>query len=174
LNLLSLAVLKRAAVVVGGAAVLAGATFGISAAQTAPTTPQTTRAADRQAVISLAASKLGISADQLSQALHDARKDLGLNQSRPRAAMLIRDELNVAAKTIGYADAKAMRKDLSGTTLTALAQSHNVAPATVSAAIQNDVNARIAKLTNLNATQIANLTARVDSRITAFMTHQFK
>jgi hypothetical protein len=174
LNLLSLSVLKRGAVVLGGAALLIAATFGITAAQTATSTPQTGPSAQRQAVLNLAATKLGISADQLTQALQSARKDLGLNQNRPRAGQLVRAELNVAAKTIGYADAKAMRKDLSGTTLTALAQSHNVAPSTVSAAIKADVDARIDKLTNLKPDQIAKLKAAVDSKIDTFMTHQFK
>ena len=128
------------------------------------------------AVINLAATKLGLSGDELTQALTDARKDLGLNQ-HPQLAKLVRQELGVAATTLGYADAKATRKDLSGTTLTALAAKHNVPAATLASAIKADVDGKIQALVTtgkLNANRAASIKVKADAKVDAFMTRQFK
>src|SRR6202040_719685 len=94
----------------------------------------------------LAAAKLGLTSEQLSTALQQARKELGLNQSAVQVGKLVHQELSVAATTLGIADVKTLRQELAGTTLTAVAMKHNVDPATVTAALKADVDARIQAL----------------------------
>jgi hypothetical protein len=69
---------KRAALAFGGAALLLCSTVGLSQAQSAAAAKPTRQ--QQQAVINLAATKLGLSGDQLSEALKSSRKDLGLRQ----------------------------------------------------------------------------------------------
>jgi hypothetical protein len=60
--------------------------------------------------------------------------------------------------------------------LTGVAQSHNVQPSTVSAAIMADVTSKLqAEVASgqLNANQVQTLTQRAQNRVTALMTHQF-
>src|SRR5438067_1268739 len=109
----------------GGAVVLLGGAIGLSYAQSAPTTAEQ----QHQAVIDDAAAKLGINGTDLAAALKQARKELGF---KVQIGKLARDELAVAARTIGVTDVKALRQELRGSTLTAVAQKHNVPPATVS------------------------------------------
>lgn len=84
---------------------------------------------------------------------------------------LLNKELGVAAKAIGI-PAKDLKKEIRGTTIAAEAQKHNVATATVAAAVVADVNARIdarvtdGKLTTAQATQ---LKAAVPARVDAFL-----
>jgi hypothetical protein len=165
--------LKRGALALGGAALLLGATVGFSSAQ--PATPSAKQ--NHQAVINLAASTLGLTGDQLSEALKQAHKDLGLNKGHPRIGKLVRQELAIAATTLGYPDVKAMHKDLAGTTLTALAQKRNVAPATVAAAIKADVDAQIQALAaagTIKPNQAATLKVKAEAKVDALMTRQFK
>jgi hypothetical protein len=157
---------KRGALVVGSAAVLFGATVGLGYAQTAPTQSQ------KQAVIDDAAAKLGLTGDQLREALKQARKDVGVHVGFS-LGKLVHDELAVAAKTIGLADVKALRAELRGSTLTAVAQKHNVAPATVSAAIKADLNAKLTAA-NLSAEKTAKLKTKIDTKVDALMTKDFK
>jgi hypothetical protein len=162
---------KRFIVAAAGAAALVVGTLGVSYAQSAPTKQQ-----QHRAVIDLAASTLGLTGDQLAQALKDARKELGVRVGL-RLGNLRRDELNVAAKALGLADAGALRAELAGSTLTAVAQKHNVAPATVSNAIKADLDARIDALITagkLKAERAAALETRAQARVDALMTHQFK
>jgi hypothetical protein len=172
--------MKRLLLAAGGAAVLMGGALGVSYAQSSatptpiPTIAPNTAQQRRQAILSDAASKLGISADQLQQALVQARKDVG-GGARPLAA-LRKDELDVAAKAIGLPDAKTLRTQLAGTTLTAVAQSHNVQPSTVSAAIMADIGSKLqadVAAGQLNASQVPALTQRAQNRVNALMTHQF-
>ena len=145
--------------------------FAATQARSAPTVAQ------KQAVIDLAAAKLGLTSDQLTDALKQARKDLGLNQGRPRAKELVRDELAVAAKTIGFADVKALHKELRGSTLEAVAQKHNVAPSAVAAAIKADIDAKIQALVTagtLKADRAAALKTKAEAKVDALMTHEFK
>ena len=90
--------------------------LGVTYAQSTPTPARQ----HRQAILADAASQLGISADQLQQALAQARKDVG-GRVRPLADVR-RDELQVAAKALGFADVRALRTELAGSTLTAVAQ----------------------------------------------------
>ena len=164
---------KRSAIAVGSAALLLSATIGFSQAQTATPSAVTQRAA----IIDLAASKLGLTSDQLTAALREARKDLGANQGAPRVGKLIHQELSVAATTLGISDAKALRKELAGTTLTAVAQKHNVQPSTVAVAMKADVDAKIQALATagtIKAARAATLKVKAEAKIDAFMTHQFK
>jgi hypothetical protein len=174
--------MKRFLLAAGGAAMLMGGALGVTYAQStatptpapAPASIATTAQQRRQAILSDAASQLGISADQLQQALVQARKDVGGN-IRPLAS-LRRDELQVAAKTIGLPDVKTLRTQLAGTTLTAVAQNHNVQPSTVSAAIMADITSKLqadVASGQLNANQVAAVTQRAQNRVNALMTHQF-
>jgi hypothetical protein len=153
------------------AAVLLAATIGFSYAQSAPTKEQ-----EHRAVIDVAAVKLGIDGDALAQALKDARKDLAVKHGL-QLGKLVRDELTVAAKALGLADAKALRKELAGSTLTAVAQKHNVAPTTVANAIKADIDAKIDALVTagkLKADRAAELKTKAHSRVDALMTREFK
>ena len=155
---------------------LMGGALGVSYAQSSATPTPTPNTAQqrRQAILSDAASKLGISADQLQQALVQARKDVG-GGTRPLIA-LRKDELDVAAKAIGLPDAKTLRTELAGTTLTAVAQNHNVQPSTVSAAIMADIGSKLqaeVAAGKINASQIPALTERAQNRVNALMTRQF-
>ena len=165
--------LKRGALAVGGAALLLSATIGLTQAQAATTPAQQ----QRQAVVDLAASKLGLTADELSSALKQARKDLGHNQAKPQIGKLVKQELTLAAKTIGLADVKALRVELAGSTLTAVAQKHNVQPSTVAAALKTDVDAKIQALVtagSIKADRAAKLEQKAETKVDALMTHQFK
>lgn len=159
--------ISRTALVIGSAALLIGATVGISYAQSAAPAAQR-----KQAIIDQAASKLGVTGDQLREALKDARKEIGA-----RVRLVVRDELTVAAKTLGLADARALRQELRGTTLTAVAQKHNVAPATVSNAIKADLHRKVQNLVNagkLTAERAAMLSTKLDARADALITRDFK
>jgi hypothetical protein len=172
---ISLKLLKRSALALGGAFVLLGATIGLTQAQTAA--PASVTKQQHEAVINLAATKLGLTGDQLTQALASARKDLGLNQGRPQAAKLARTELTIAATTLGYPDLKSMRKDLAGTTLTALANKRNVAPANVANAMKADLDAKIQAMVTagkLKADRAATAKQKAEARIDALMTREFK
>ncbi len=153
---------------------LMGGTLGVSSAQTpTPVTPANSAHQRRQALVSDAASQLGISADQLEQALAQARKDVG--RARPLANER-KDELQVAAQALGVTDAKTLRAQLSGSTLTAVAQNHNVQPSTVSAAIMADVSSRLQAAVaagQISANRVPALTQRAQTRVDALMTRQF-
>jgi len=163
---------KRKILIAGaGAAALLVATIGFTYAQTAPS-----KAEQHRAVIDVAASKLGVSGDQLEQALKEARKDLGPKPGA-KIAKVTRDELNVAAKALGLADAKALRTELAGTTLTAVAQMHNVPVATVANAIKADIDAKIDALVTagkLKADKAAAMKTKAHTKVDALMTHEFK
>jgi hypothetical protein len=165
--------LKRFAVALGGAAVLLGASLGLSYAQSATPSPA---AQHKRAIIDDAAAKLGISGDDLAQALKESRKELGQKRG-VQVAKLVHDELEVAARALGLADAKALRQELRGSTLTAVAQQHNVAPATVATALKTDLNAKIDALVSsgkLKAERAAAVKTRVSERVDALMTREFK
>jgi len=169
---------KRSALALGGAALLLSATIGFSQAQTAPPTTTSAKQQQRAAVLDLAAAKLGLTSDQLTSALKQARKDLGLHQGAgAKVARLAQHELSIAATTLGVADAKTLRKELAGTTLTAVAQQHGVPAATVAAALKTDADARIQALVTagtLKADRAAALKVKAEAKIDAFMTREFK
>jgi hypothetical protein len=166
-------ILKRGALAIGGAALLLSATIGLTQAQTAPTNAHQ----QRQAVVDLAATKLGLTSDQLVEALKQAKKDLAGDKARPQLGKLVHQELTIAAKTIGLPDVKALRKELAGSTLTAVAVKNNVPPATVAAALKADVDAKIQALVSagtIKADRAATLKQKANAKVDAFMTHEFK
>jgi hypothetical protein len=168
-------IFKRGALAVGGAAILLSATIGLTQAQSAPAATPSHQ--QHQAIVDLAAGKLGLTSDELSSALKQARKDLGQNQAKPQIGKLVRAELTLAAKTIGLPDAKALRKELAGSTLNAVAQKHNVQPSTVAAALKADVDAKIQALVTagtIKADRAAILKQKAESRVDRLMTHEFK
>ena len=162
--------LKQAALSIGGAAILLLAGTSLGAAQSAPGSNPSTQ----QAIIDDAAAKLGLTGDQLRQALSEARKELGVKTG---VHLDRRHALDVAAKTLGLPDAAALRQQLGGTTLEAVAQQHGVQPATVAAAIVADldqqIDAQVAAGT-LKPARAATLKQKLSSRVNALMTHQFK
>ena len=167
--------LKRTALALGGAALLLCSTVGLSQAQSAIAAKPTRQ--QQQAVINLAATKLGLSGDQLSEALKASRKDLGLRQGHAQVGKLVRAELSVAATTLNYPSLQAMRKDLEGTTLTALATSRIGSPTPVANALKADVDARIQAMVTagtLKAARATTLTHKAEVKVDALMTRQFK
>jgi len=161
--------LTRAALSIGGAAILVLTSTGLSAAQSAPSG----RPSTKQAIIDDAAAKLGLTGDQLSQALKEARKELG---AKAGVRLDRRHTLDVAAHTLDLADAAALRTQLGGTTLEAVAQQHGVQPATVAAAIVTDldqqVDAQVAAGI-LKPARAATLKQKLATKVNTLMTHQF-
>ena len=165
---------KKFLIALAAGAVLVAATIGASYAQTAPTATPTSQQKQKRAVIDDAAAKLGISGDALAQALKDARKELG---AKPAQAIVkvVKDELDVAAKALGLADAKALRAELRGSSLTAVAQKHNVPPSTVANAIKADLNAKIDALVSsgkLKAERATTLKQKASERVDKLMTRR--
>jgi hypothetical protein len=168
---------KRSALAVGGAALLLSATIGFSQAQTATPTPAADKQQHREAIIDLAAAKLGLTAEQLTAALKDAHKDLAVKRGGVKIAKLGQHELTVAATALGIADAKTLRTELAGTTLTAVAAKHSVPAATVAAALKADVDAQIQALVTagkIKADRAAALKIKAEARVDTFMTREFK
>src|SRR5205823_6604366 len=91
-------------------------------------------------------------------------------------AKVRQDELQVAPKTLGLADVKALRSELVGSTLNDVAQKHGVQPSTVASAITNDLDAKIQSLANagtIKANRVSALDQKVTAKVAALMTHQF-
>jgi hypothetical protein len=157
--------------------ILAGTLTALLVATSAVGFAQSTEKQQKKdAIVSLAAAKLGLTSDQLEEALKQARKDLGA-QGGFKLGKLVRDELNVAASTLGIADVKTLRQELRGSTLTAVAQKHNVAPATVASAIKADLNAKIDAMAtsgSLKPERATKLKERAATKVDAFMLHEFK
>jgi hypothetical protein len=104
-----------------------------------------------------------------------AHKELG---RKPAQAIVkvVKDELDVAAKALGLADAKALRAELRGSSLAAVAQKHNVPSSTVANAIKADLNAKIDALVSsgkLKAERAATLEQRAAERVDKLMTREF-
>lgn len=169
--------MKKIILAMSAAAALLMGTIGYTFAQsaTSPAAP-TPAKQQRLAVLSDAAAKLGLTTDQLQQALAQARKDLGVKHDHPQLAKLVRAELPIAAKAIGLPDVKALRGELAGATLTAVAQKHNVQPATVAAAVKSDVDAKIQAMADagtVKADRVTALKQRAEAKVDALMTRQF-
>jgi len=168
---------KRSAFAIGSAALLLGGTIGLSHAQTTTPSAAVSAKQHREAIVDLAALKLGLSSNELSTALKGARKDLGLNPGHAQLGKLVRKELSVAATRLGLANVKGLRKELAGSTLTAVANKHNVQPSAVASAIKADVDAQIQTMIsagNLKPNRAAALKVKAEAKVDAFMTLQFK
>ena len=102
---------------------------------------------------------------------------VGTTSASPLGQHVRHAELGVAAKTLGLSDVKALRAELGGTTLTAVAQKHNVAPATVASAIKADLDTKVDGLVaagQLKAARGAKVKSRVEARVDRLMTREFK
>jgi hypothetical protein len=92
-------------------------------------------------------------------------------------AQVRRDELQVAANTLGLPNLKALRAELAGSTLTAVAEAHHVQPSTVASAIQADLTAKVqaaASAGTIKAKRVDKLDQRIPARVSKLMMHQFK
>jgi hypothetical protein len=126
------------------------------------------------ALIEDAAAKLGLTGDQLAQALREARHELGVHAG---VHLNRQQALTDAAKPLGLSDGKSMRQQLRGTTLTAIAQQRGIDPTTVANVIKADLNAQVdteVSAGKLNANRAPTLKQRLATRVDALMTHQFK
>lgn len=101
-----------------------------------------TGAARHQAVLAAAAQQLNVSTQQLSQALRKAAKDVGGATGGFRLGQLVRQEIQVAAQTLGLTPQQ-LHQQLKGHSLTDVANAQNVAPATVANAITTDLDNKI-------------------------------
>jgi len=194
---------KRTAVAGVAALTLVGASLGAVSAQQAPATspnpaptapagprqgaPGQQQQADRQqreqAFLAAVASKLGISAEQLQQAMDQARTELGMPQRGPggphggpqggpgRGEGRMGRGLDAAAQALGVDQ---LRQELAGgQTLTQVAQAHNVDPTTVANALKQAANAHIdqeAAAGRIPADQVATARQRAAERIDQMMT----
>ena len=166
---------KHAALSIGAAALLLLASVGISVAQSTPIpTPTSNSNSKARAVIDDAAAKLGLTGDQLAQALRDARRELGVGS----AVSFSRAQAVAAAATaLGLADTKALRQQLSGTTLTSVAQQKGIDPATVANAIKANLNGQVDAQVGsgkLSASRAVTLKQQLSARVDALMSRQFK
>ena len=192
---------KRTAVAGVAALTLVGASIGAVAAQQAPTSPNPPTApagprqgppgqqqADHQqreqAFIDAVAAKLGISSDQLRQAMDQARADVGMPQRGPggpqggpqggpgRGEGRMGGGLDAAAQALGVS-ADQLRQELAGgQTLTQVAQAHNVDPSTVANALKQAANAHIdqeAAAGRIPADQVDTAKQRAAERIDQMM-----
>jgi hypothetical protein len=88
-----------------------------------------------------------------------------------------KDELAVAARALGVADVKALRHELRGSTLSAVAQTHNVQPTVVADAIKADLDAKIQAAVSagtIKAQRVTKLQQRVADKVQALMARQFR
>jgi hypothetical protein len=92
-----------------------------------------------------------------------------------RLRKFMHNEVRVAAEFIGI-DRKQLRTELTGTTLTAVATAHGVAPAELARVLKADVHAKIDAAVaagRLSADQAAKLKERASTRVDALMTRTF-
>jgi hypothetical protein len=143
--------LKRIVAAGAAALVLGGAAIGLAYAQATPTTPTpspgVTRPApsqEHQRYLDALAKRLGITTEQLKEAMAAARSDAGLpadadgyGHGGHRGVAL-----GVAAQAIGITPQE-LRQELPGKSLAQVAQAHGKNPADVATALKNAANARI-------------------------------
>jgi len=206
---------KRAAIAATAALLVAGGAVGVVAAQQAPTaTPSPrvrTNAPPRQAAphaqprrdqfLGALAGKLGITADQLRQAIADTRTELGIpdrgpgprghggppgpggpggfgRPSGPGFGHFGGVHLDVVAQALGItADQlrQELRQELHGKSLADLARARNVDPARVATALKNEASTRIDQAVTagrLTAEQAIQAKQRAGQEIDRLMTVQ--
>jgi hypothetical protein len=140
----------------------------------APAPGQQTRSEEHQRFLNALAARLGISTQQLEEAIAAARSDAGIpaesegwhGHHHGGAA------LAAAAQAIGVTPQE-LRQELQGKSLAQVAQAHGKNPADVATAVKNAVNARIdQEVTNgeLTADQAAQKKATADQAIDQDMT----
>ena len=158
--------LKRALAASAAAVVIGGASIGVAAAQTTTTNGMPPAAqpgrgpgleVQSSTFISALASRLGITTDQLQQAIDGARSDVGSADggpvSRPGGPngdgggprLAGGFPLDVAAQAIGISTDQ-LRQELAGSTLTQVATAHGKNPADVATALKNAASQSIDQL----------------------------
>lgn len=174
----------RRALVAGGVALLLGvATLGLALAQQTPTpgpaTPSQSARPSYQAFLDALARRLGISTDQLQQAITDARNEVGLPAGRGKFGFGGRGhgfgklglDASVAAQAIGIS-VDQLRQELPGKSLAQVAQAHGKNPADVATALKNAAHQRIDQAVaagRLSADQASQLKQQADQRIDQYM-----
>ena len=186
---------KRTAVAGVAALTLVGASLGAVSAQQAPATspnpaptapagprqgaPDQQQQADRQqreqAFIAAVAAKLGISAEQLQQAMDQTRTELGIQERGGPSGgeRRLGGGLDAAAQALGVTVDQLRQELAGGQTLTQVAQAHNVDPTTVANALKQAANAHIdqeAAAGRIPADQVATAKQRAAERIDQMMT----
>jgi hypothetical protein len=180
---------RRGALGIGAALLLSAAGVGMVAAQQTPdatSTPsgqQAPRPGPR-AFLDALASRLGITPDTLQQAITDARTDVGAPDVGPgsRGGFPFPGHgwrgpgpgvaLDAAAPAIGITSDQ-LRQELSGSSLSAVAQAHGKDPADVANALKAAANTRIDQAVadnRLTADQAARIKDETAQRIDQLMT----
>lgn len=196
---------KRTALAGAAALTLVGASLGVVAAQDAqPSSPapaaprqgargpqQADREQGHQQFIAALAARLGVSTDQLQQAMDQTRTDLGMQGRGPGGAgdqgkqgrgpgaagnqgMQGRGPgggLDAAAQALGITPDQ-LRQELQGQSLTQVAQAHGVDPATVASALKQAASAHIdqaAAAGRIPADQVDAAKQRAEQRIDQMM-----
>jgi hypothetical protein len=182
---------RRTALAGAAALTLVGASLGVVAAQQAPTaspvpgapaapgqgTPgqqRVDRQQRQQQFLAAVAAKLGISLDQLQQAMDQTRTELGIPERGPGGGgdRRMGGGLDAAAQALGI-NVDQLRQELRGKTLTQVAQAHNVDPTTVANALKTAANDRIdqeAAAGRIPADQVVAAKQRAAERIDQMMT----
>jgi hypothetical protein len=207
--------LKRIALAGAAAITLVGASLGVAAAQQTPTESpspagphaarqgapgqqQGDREQGRQQFIAALAAHLGISTDQLQQAMDQTSSELGVpdrggpgmqqrggpaggpgmqgrggpgGDQRPGGEQHMGGGLDAAAQALGIS-VDQLRQELQGQTLTQVAQAHNVDPAAVANALKQAASARIdqeAAAGRIPADQVEAAKQRVSDRVDQMM-----
>ena len=177
--------LARRALVIGSAVVALGtAAFGLVGSQPKPTIA-VAAAQDRPGreqqtkYFEAVAKKLNVSVDDLKKAFADARKDIGLPERPARlgAAGFGRfgGNLEAAAGPLKLS-VETLRQQLSGQSLTELAQARGVEPRQVANALRSAAITRIdqaLKDNKLTTEQANQLKQGLDQRIEQLMTRKF-
>ena len=172
------------------ALLLGGAAFGAVSAQQAPPTPTTQTAASRQRgpegqqqFLEALAVKLGISTETLQQAIEEVRQEQGLPPGGgpgfgghgPGHHRGHGPHLDIAAQAIGITPQQ-LREELPGSTLTAVAEAHNVDPQAVADALEADAVARIDQAVEngrMTDEQADEKKAQIETRIDELMNQTF-
>jgi transposase-like protein len=143
--------LRRSLAVGAAALVLGGSTLGLANAQVTPTAPAPTPGQSQQApgpehqrFLEALAKRLGITTDQLRQAIREARSDAGLPADRSDFGHGSHRgvALGVTAQAIGITPQE-LRQELPGKSVAQVAQAHGKNPADVAMALTNAANQRI-------------------------------
>jgi hypothetical protein len=192
---MKLSSMKRTAMAAAAALTLVGTSLGVAAAQQAPTgpvptapggsrhgasgQPQANRQQEQQQFIAALAARLGISPDQLQQAMDQTRADLGVTGRGPGGPgaggdrrMGMGGGLDSAAQALGVTVDQLRQELAGGQTLTQVAQAHNVDPTTVANALKQAANAHIdqeAAAGRIPADQVDTARQRAAERIDQMM-----
>jgi hypothetical protein len=182
--------MKRTMVAGVAALTLVGASLGVVTAQQTPTTPgqppagqqHGDRQQHQQQFIAALAARLGITPEQLQQAMDQTRTDLGVPDRGPGGAgeprrggggdQRMGGGLDAAAQALGVSVDQLRQELAGGQTLTQVAQAHSVDPTTVANALKQAADARIdqdATAGRIPADQVATAKQRAAERVDQMM-----